>query len=58
MIVQVRQSQGQLKGMEEIISKLKKDKDAATSQARAVEKAFLEFTQKIRVTIMDLLTKW
>ncbi|KAK3097679.1 hypothetical protein FSP39_012037 [Pinctada imbricata] len=50
MIIQVRQSEGQLKGMEEIISKLKKDKDSATKQAQAVEKAFKEFTQKIRTT--------
>lgn len=49
MIVQVKQSQGQLSRMEEIISQLKKEKETATKQAKLIEKALQDFIHKIRV---------
>ena len=49
MIVQVKQSQGQLLRMEEIISQLKKEKEKATKQAKEIERALQDFIHKIRV---------
>lgn len=53
MIVQVKQSQGQLSRMEEIISQLKKEKETATKQAKLIEKALQDFIHKIRTTNMS-----
>lgn len=55
MIVQVKQSQGQLSRMEEIISQLKKEKETATKQAKLIEKALQDFIHKIRVRLAPLL---
>lgn len=55
MIVQVKQSQGQLSRMEEIISQLKKEKETATKEAKLIEKALQDFVHKIRVRLAPLL---
>lgn len=55
MIVQVKQSQGQLSRMEEIISQLKKEKETATKQAKLIEKALQDFIHKIRVSYLLLM---
>ena len=52
MIVQVKQSQGQLLRMEEIISQLKKEKEKATKQAKEIERALQDFIHKIRVNYL------